>query len=340
MATLAQRSEILKLARLLGEPADSLHYLEALPAAALRELRHAATAAMFDADRRRFVGMANASRMLPLPILVKIIERAFGPLLCARTAGMLPVERAIAVAERLETGFLTDTCIELDPRSAAELVASFPVDRVVEIARELVRRGELVTMGRFIDSVTLDAIAAVMAAIEDDAVLLKVSFFAEEVSRLNEIVELLPPARLVRIIRTAAEADADTWGEAMALMSTVDAALSRRLAEITGEFETPVLEAILRSTAAIDCWDVLLPIVATMREPQQRRVVALLMQQSESLLEALLRATISAGRQEQLHALAALDAAASEKLAALMAVHGRIAEAAPTRRKVAAKPKG
>ena len=319
MASLAQRSEILKLARLLGEPAESLHYLEVLPAPALRELRSAATAAMFDADRRRFVGMANASRMLPLPILVKIIEKAFGPLLCARTAGMLPVERAIAISERLDTTFLTDTCIELDPRSAAELVASFPIPRVIEISRELVRRGELVTMGRFIDSVTLDAIAAVMAVIEDDAVLLKVSFFAEDVSRLNEIVELLPPARLVRIIRSAAEADADTWGEAMALISTVDTALSQRLAEITGEFATPVLERILRSTETINCWAVLLPIVASMRESQQRRIIGLLMSQPESTLQALLDAVSAAGQVDLLKRVAALDPGAEEVLARRLA---------------------
>ena len=315
MPSLAQRAELLKLARLLGEPAGSLHELEALPAPALRELRHAATAALFDAERRRFIGMANASRMLPLPLLVKIIERAFGPLLCARTAGMLPVERAIAVAERLETGFLTDTCIELDPRSAAELVASFPVERVVEIARELVRRGELVTMGRFIDSVTLDAIAAVMAAIEDDAVLLKVSFFAEEVSRLNEIVELLPPARLARIIRTAAEADADTWGEAMALMSTVDPSLSQRLAAITGAFETPVLERILRSTEAIGCWNVLVPIVATMPNEQQQHIAGLMLAQPEPTLRALLDAAQASGQVAQLQRMAALDPHATLVLA-------------------------
>jgi hypothetical protein len=177
-------------------------------------------------------------------------------------------------------------------------------------------------MGRFIDSVSLEAIDAVMAAIADDALLLRVSFFAEDVSRLNEIVELLPPDRLKRIIHSAAIGDADTWGEAMSLIASVDSALSTRLAAITGDFEIAVLERILRSTEAIGCWDVLLPIVATMTELQQRRIIGLLSTQTEALLLSMLRAVVAAGQGKLLLALAAIDAAANERLAQLASAQG------------------
>lgn len=336
MPTLAQRAEVLKLARLLGTAPDALDDLLTLPASSLRALREQATATLFDADRRRFVGMANASRMLPLPILTRIIERAFGPLLCARTAGLLPVQRAIDIAERLDTAFLTDTCIELDPRSAAELVASFPVDKVVAIARELVRRDELVTMGRFIDSVSLEAIGAVMAAIEDDGVLLRVSFFAEDVGRLNEIVELLPPARLERIIQFAATADPETWGEAMALIAGVEPKLAHRLAAITGDFERAVLAQVLRSTAAIACWDTLLPIVAAMAEPQQRKIVRLIAEQDEALQVDMLTALAGAGQGALLRSVASIDPPALQALEALSARHGIVLAETRGRRKTSA----
>lgn len=273
--TLAQRAELTKLARLLGEPEHTLDWLATLDAKAIRALRERTTAVLFDSDRKRFLGLARASGLLPVPLLVKLVENVLSPFLCARVAGLMPAERAIAIASKLKTPFLVEATIEIDPRSAADLVAGMPVARIVEVAVALAERREFVTMGRFLDSITEDAMRAVLRAIDDDEALLSIAFFAEDFERLSEIVELLPMERLKRIVRVAATGSAEIWGEGLALMGSVHPDLSRRLAAIAGDLDDAALVHMLANTRELGCWDQLLPIVLEMDLVQQRRIVQL-----------------------------------------------------------------
>ena len=288
--SLAQRAEIIKLARLCRVDDASLAWLGKLDAPLIRALREQATAAMFDADRKRFQNMATASRLLPIPILVLIIEKVIGPLICARVCGLVPAARAIEIAEKLKLPFLVDACIELDPRSAQELIAGFPKHLIVAIAGELASRGEYVTMGRFIELIALDTIRPVVDAIRDDAKLLHIAFFAESTERLGDIVERIAPARLKAVVSHSATGSAELWGEALALISGVDAALQQKLATITGELPDAALDNIVRNTQAIGRWDVLLPIVARMTPALQKRVINLPVIQDDAIFADIIRA--------------------------------------------------
>lgn len=288
--SLAQRAEIIKLARLCRVEDASLAWLGKLDAPLIRALRERATAAMFDADRKRFQNMATASRLLPIPILVLIIEKVIGPLICARVCGLVPAARAIEIAEKLKLPFLVDACIELDPRSAQELIAGFPKHLIVAIARELAQRGEYVTMGRFIDLIALDAIRPVVDAITDDAKLLHIAFFAESTERLGDIVARIAPERLQAVVGHAATGSSDLWAEALALISGVDAALQQKLAAITGELPEAALNNIVKNTQAIGRWDVLLPIVARMEPRLQKRVINLPVIQDDAIFADIIRA--------------------------------------------------
>lgn len=320
--SLAQRAEIIKLARLCQVEPASLDGLGKLDAATIRSLREQATAAMFDADRKRFQNMAAASRLLPVPILVLIIERVIGPLICARVCGLVPPVRAIEIAERLKLPFLVDACIELDPRTAEALVAGFPLRLIVAIARELAARDEFVTMGRFIDLIALEAIRPVVDAISDDASLLHIAFFAESTDRLGAIVERMAPARLEQIVAHAATGDARLWSEALALISGVEPAVQQRLAAICGALPQASLETIVRNTQAIGRWDVLLPIVARMAPEQQRRVINLPIIQDDAIFAAIIQAVFQlADLRPVLRLLGELAPDARQKLDA---VAGRI----------------
>ena len=288
--SLAQRAEVIKLARLCHVEDESLAWLGKLDAPLIRALREQATAAMFDADRKRFHNMATASRLLPIPILVLIIEKVIGPLICARVCGLVPPARAIEIAEKLRLPFLVDACMQLDPRSAQELIAGFPKHLIVAIARELANRGEYVTMGRFIDLIALDAIRPVVDAISDDAKLLHIAFFAESTQRLGDIVERIAPERLQAVVSHAATGSAELWAEALALISGVDVALQQKLAAITGDLPESALNNIVRNTQAIGRWDVLLPIVARMDQRQQKRVINLPVIQDDTIFAEIVRA--------------------------------------------------
>lgn len=313
--TLAHRAEIIKLARLCHTAEDALDWLGALQPKTIRTLREQATAAMFDADRKRFHNMAAASRLLPIPILVLIIERVIGPLICARVCGLVPASRAIEIAEKLKLPFLVDTCMHLDPRSAQELVGSFPKHLIVAIARELALRGEYVTMGRFIDLIALNVIRAVVDAIPDDAKLLHIAFFAEDTGRLGDIVEQLGPERLKSVVEHAANGSAELWGEALALISGVDVGLQQKLAAITGELPEAALNTIVRNTQTIGRWDVLLPIVARMDERLQKRVINLPVLQDDTIFADIVRAVFQlADIRPVIMLLAQLESGARSKL--------------------------
>ena len=124
MSALQHRTEIERLARVLGTGRDRLDYLDALDAPTLRQLRERSTAMLYDADRESLQRIASAARLLPSAIVALIAEKSLGSLLCARIAGLMAVDTAIDVARRLPTPFLADICRELDPRRASTVTSA------------------------------------------------------------------------------------------------------------------------------------------------------------------------------------------------------------------------
>jgi hypothetical protein len=165
------RAEILKLARLLGRDPHSLSYLEQVPAADIRALREQVTDMLFTAHGHTLSRLAAASKLLPVGLAATIGERAFGPVLCARVAGMLEPSRAVEIAARLPTPFLADVAIDIDPRRASDVIGRIPPAQVAAVTRELVRREEHVTMGRFVGHLADEAIAAALTAMDERALL-------------------------------------------------------------------------------------------------------------------------------------------------------------------------
>lgn len=300
MSTLAQRAEVLKLARVLGTPPSQLEYLHKLDAAAIRSLREHASASLFDADRKLFQRIAATTKLLPAQLIAIIAEKAIGPLLCARTTGLLPPERAVEISKRLKAGFLADLCIELDPRSARDVIAAMPGDRVVEVSRELARRGEYITMGRFVDCLDDDAIRATMADLRDDEALLRIGFFVEDKQRLSDIIDLLPRERLLNIVRVAAGGDAELWPEALSMINSIEEAQRRQMADLAAELEESAIVRMIESTQAQGLWPAMLPVVSMMNVDSQRRLINLPALQNETVLVAIIQAAESAELWHQL----------------------------------------
>jgi hypothetical protein len=144
---LQSRAEILKLARLLHCPPERMSYLEGVPPGDIRVLREQVTDMLFSADDATLRRLAAASRLLPVSLVAMMGERAFGPVLSARIAGLLEPARAVDVAAKLPVPFLADVAAELDPRRATAVIAGIGPEQVAAVTRELAGRGEFVTMG-------------------------------------------------------------------------------------------------------------------------------------------------------------------------------------------------
>lgn len=289
MSRLARRAEVLKLARVLGCAEAALAYLDTVDADAIRALREQASARLFDADEARLRRVAAASKLLPVPLIALLAEHVFGALLCARVAGLLAPERAADVAQRLRTGFLADLTLEIDPRHVREVIKRIPISRIVEVALELARRGEFVTLARFVDYVSGDAIRAVMDKLTDNAVLLHIAFFVEDKSRLNELVGFLPESRLRDIIYLAADESQDLWPEALALMGYVGPVWRKRLGDLAATLDEAVILSMARSAQSKNLWGAVLPIIAVMSAGNQSRLLNLPFLHEDGVLDAIIK---------------------------------------------------
>ncbi len=222
---LRSRAEVMKLARLLQRDPAQLEHLELLPPDDLRTLREQVTEMLFTAHDSTLQRLASASKLLPVGLVAMISQHAFGAMLSARISGMLDPRRAVDVAEKLPPAFLADIAAELDPRRASNVIAGMPADQIVGVTRELTRRGEYVTMGRFVGHLGDDALLAAVATI-DDATLLRTAFVIEERDRLDALADLISDERLEALL-DAAEREA-LWPEVIDLLTHLD---QERLAE-------------------------------------------------------------------------------------------------------------
>lgn len=228
--SLAARAEILKLARLLNREPESLAYLADVPADAIRDLRDQVTEVLFASSSKTLTRLALASRLLPVGVVAAIAQHAFGPLLAARVAGLLEPKRAVEIATKLPPEFLADVAVELDPRRATDLLAVMPVPQVSVVTRELVKRQEHVTMGRFVGYMPDASLRALLGLI-DDRGLLRIAFVLEHKERLDDLLELIGPNRLEALSETAA--DPELWPEVLDLLAHVGDAHRRELIELT-----------------------------------------------------------------------------------------------------------
>lgn len=286
---LAARAEALKLARLLEREPGTLDYLETVPLEDLRALREQITDLLWSADDAALSRIAAASRLLPAAVSATICERAFGPLLTARLAGRLEPSRAIDVAAKLSTLFLADVAAQLDPRRASLLIAGIPARRIAEITRELVRRNEWVTMGRFVGHLSDGALKAALGAMDNPA-LLRVGFVLEEKERLEVLVSLLPQRRIDGIIAAAA-AD-ELWLEALDLLAHLSPKRRRRIIGRALEFDEAALERVVAAVVEHDLWDEVLLIAerdTALQGELARRLGELPDAQREALAERISR---------------------------------------------------
>jgi hypothetical protein len=247
--SLAARAEILKLARLLQRDPATLEYLQVVPPDDIRALREQVTDVLFTAHGQALARLATASRLLPIGLVATIGERAFGPILAARITGLLDPSRAVEMAARMPVSFLADVAIELDPRRASGVISRIPAERVAEITAELVRRGEHVTMGRFVGHLAPDAVVAA-AEVMDDQALLHVAFVLESKDSICMLVGVLAPERLKGIARAAE--GAGLWAEALDLLAHLDPEGQARFVSVLGPGERRRLVERARQVGMMD----------------------------------------------------------------------------------------
>jgi hypothetical protein len=285
---LAAQAELIKLARALNTTPAGVAFAKSLDYSDIRRLRERVSAALYDVHRVAFRRIAAITRVLPTPVNVRITLRAFSPLLAARVAGEMAPERAAELANRMPIEYLAEGCLHLDPRRAGPLIGQIQPDRVVSVARELVARGEYLTLGPLLDAAPDQVVCEVAASISDEA-LLRIGFYAESNDRLTRAVAALPPRRLRGIVACALTGPADLRSAGLALIGRLaDDRLRGRLADYAAEADTETLTRLLHTAIHDNGLTELLMAVAAMSVPARRRVLAL-----PALADPTIRDTLS-----------------------------------------------
>lgn len=290
MSQVDRIAEKIKLGRLLSLGPAALEQYDALDAATLRALREQISDSLFDDSRGALERVASASRLLPNALVASVGERSFGPMLCARITGLLSPERAAALAAHMPDEFLADVAMQLDPRSARGVIAQLGKERVVAVAKVLLARGEHVTLGRFVDFLDLDIIAAVVEVILHEAVLLDIAFYIEAKPRISELAGLLPEPRLRALVLHAGDGDGDTWVASLALMSHLNDDWRRRIGDIVVSEGEVFLTRLVDAAHAHDLWDAMLPIVGSMTDEARLTLAAMPALGRVEVLESVVRA--------------------------------------------------
>ena len=275
MSRLGTQSEIDKLAVTVGVDAERLGFLAEVAPQELRSLRIAIYERLFDQDRVLFERLALAAARLPPRVAARLAERAFGPLITARVAAELAPGPALAVAQSLSIEFFADVCGYLDPRRTRDMIARLPVDTIVPLAQELVRRGEHMTISRFVDFVTDEQTRAVVEAIGDEAGLLRIAFYMGSKNRTDHLFRTLPRDRIERMIQRVEEEPGELLPAFLSVLFHVSYALKRELGDIIATQNQSVLIGYVTAAQSQALWADVLPVVAGMSLAARTAVVNL-----------------------------------------------------------------
>lgn len=264
MTSPASRVEVQKLAYELGVHPRELAYLEPLPATELMTLRRGVSQAMFAVSGERLEPVGALARRVPATLAARVAKAALGPLLSGRVASVMDPGTAVALAAHLEAEFLAEVTLSLDPSRAAAIIKELDDELVVAVGQQLLERGEYIVLSRFI-TVVHDDVVMPLVDLADGAQLLEVALYAEDHTRVDELLAGLPDGKVASIIE-AATTDAVRADEAVSLITLLNRDSQRRLAHLAASLDPAVADAVVAATARLQVWPQLLPVVGSLSD--------------------------------------------------------------------------
>lgn len=290
---LTARAEALKLAQLLDCPIDELSALGPTGGDELRRMRQAIERRILDDRDAGFRRVARLARLLPTRMVARLAMESFGPLLSARLVARMDLYRVRNIARHISPEFVADMAPFTDPESVRTIVPQLRTELIRDAAMLLVEREDFVTMGRFADALSPQALRAVVSAIDDDATLLRTAFFLENRDQLSRVVHNIDNDRIARIMRTAAEAK--LLPEALFIIDHVTNELKSRLADLMGRQDAKILDALVDVTREQALWGPVLRALGYMQPRLRRKIVNLPSVRNEALLGELVNAAYEEG---------------------------------------------
>lgn len=265
-AQLATHAEIVKIAHLFQLDADELEYLAKCDPDTLVELRLQLVELFYGDEGSGLKRFAKVGNLLPSSVIATLTREAVGPVLAARIAGFVDPRQAAAVVSKLPVGFVVDIATSIDPRRVAPVVGRLDTRVIDELALELIRREEYVTMGQFVGFAPEETLRSAFNFASDEA-LLRTAFVAEDKDRISDALAPQTDERIMSIIKTAIKVD--IWPEAMDLFTQLSDEQYVRVINIAGKLPPTVLDRMIAMTTESEGWPILIPAVAQMDDPNR-----------------------------------------------------------------------
>lgn len=263
MSDLVTRAQLEMLARTLHVPVDRIQHLDRLGAENVQSLREALANVLFDEHAETFSRVSALVPIAPLKIFLPIVQKKVPAMMAGRAAGAVglahPNKAAPALA-LLSTEYAADAAPYMDPRAVEKLVHIAPPGPVVEIANEILRRGDYATAGLFVDFATPELIRIVEQGVQDDEGLLRAGSYVRSGKTLSNVMRVIieaSPHRISRMITTAVNGPTDLRLATLSVLSRIDDDLIAVIGDvlfdgIDREVVTDLLSTYIREGAAAE----------------------------------------------------------------------------------------
>lgn len=292
------RSEVIKLARLLGTDREAIAFMEKVDSASLREFRYQLIDAFYGNEDDGLARFAKVGNLLPASAIAALTKEAVGPVLAARIAGMVDPKQASSVVQKLPVSFVADIAVQIDPRRVTPVIGALPPATLSEIAAELVKRKEFVAMGEMVGAADESTLSTVLDK-ASDAELLQVAFVTEDKDALQTAISMLSDKRLRNIMKVAGKEN--LWPAALDLLRHMTDEEYLRVIQLASKLDDATLDALVAVSLDDDLWELVIPAVSQMKNPS--KVVAALLRAEESVVDEFADAIIADGAWEDVREL-------------------------------------
>lgn len=285
-----RHAALAKLARVLEVPDDEVAFLGGLEVEDLRALRLQVTDRLHAADAARLGKVAAASRLIPQAMAASIGQHWFGATLCARLVGLIEPERGGQFARHLDLEFMADITARTDPRVVGDLVEHLPLESMRGIATTLLDRGDHLTLSHFVGHIPPGVVARILEAITDNAAVVRIAQYVEDLSDLDPVVALLPEDRLLALANAVDRED--LWVEGLHLFGHLGTTQIERFAITLVDNDVALLRAALEAFERHDLWAEGLGILETVEGERMANVAMVLVDLDDDLVQAAVDAVV------------------------------------------------
>lgn len=241
-----------KLARCLDVDRSEVEFLAGVGVAELRELRGRIDDRFASASGDRLAGVIAASKLVPTALAATIGEKWFGAVLCARLVGLVDSKRGAQYARHLSVDFMADITARTDPRVVGDLVHELDPAIMRLIAVALMTRDDHLTLSHFVGHIPAEVVADILGALADNAAVVRIARFVEDLDELDPIVALLPDERIVALVQAVAAED--LWVDGLHLFSHLGDEQITRIALTIVHQHPAALRTALEAFDRHDLW--------------------------------------------------------------------------------------